>query len=265
MRYGYCVNMLAQDGFGVGYDWIPILKEAGFDYVDLPMAQMMQMDDGSFRARVLSVLRETGLPCVCVNNLFPAAVRLTGPQASQEDALDYCRRAFARAAELGARRAVFGSSGARNVPPGWPRVEAERQLVELLCKLAPLALEHGITLVIEPLNRGESNVITSIADGVRLCDSVSSEAVRMLADFYHMALSGERAEEVARAGASLRHVHIARPLGRGLPLPGDGEDYAAFCGAQRAVGYDGDVSIEAYAPENTAEAVKDSLAYLKSF
>ena len=42
-------------------------------------------------------------------------------------------------------------------------------------------------------------MITSIADGVRLCDSVSSEAVRMLADFYHMALSGERAEEVARA------------------------------------------------------------------
>ncbi len=29
MRYGYCVNMLAQDGFGVGYDWITILKRGG--------------------------------------------------------------------------------------------------------------------------------------------------------------------------------------------------------------------------------------------
>lgn len=265
MRYGYCVNMLAQDSFGVGYEWIPALKEAGFDYVDLPMAQMMQMDGDVFRSHVLSVLQSTGLPCACVNNFFPATIRLTGPDAAHADALDYCRRAFERAAALGARRAVFGSSGARNVPFGWPRAEAYRQLTELLGNLAPLALTYGITLVIEPLNRGESNVITSIADGVRLCDRVSSEAVQMLADFYHMSLSGERAEEVGRAGATLRHVHIARPLGRGLPLPGDGEDYAAFFGALRAIGYEGDVSMEAYAPADTAQAIKSSLVYLRSF
>ena len=265
MRYGYCVNMIAQDSFGVGYGWIPALKDAGFDYVDLPMAQMMQMDDGTFRSRILSALRETGLPCDCVNNLFPAGIRLTGPEAVHADAVYYCRRAFERAAALGAQRAVFGSSGARNVPCGWPRAEAERQLAALLRLLAPLALEYGITLVIEPLNRSESNVITSIADGMRLCDAVSSEAVQMLADFYHMSLSGERAAEVAPAGTALRHVHIARPLGRGLPMPGDGEDYAAFFDALRAVGYDGDVSIEAYAPADTAQAVKASLTYLKSF
>ena len=43
MRYGYCVNMLAEDTYGVGYAWIPRLAGLGFDYVDLPMAQMMNI------------------------------------------------------------------------------------------------------------------------------------------------------------------------------------------------------------------------------
>ena len=43
MRFGYCVNMLARDEYGVGYEWIPRLAALGYDYIDLPMAQMMAM------------------------------------------------------------------------------------------------------------------------------------------------------------------------------------------------------------------------------
>ncbi len=264
MRYGYCVNMLAEDPYGVGYAWIPRLQSWGFDYVDLPMAQLMKMDDAAFKAQVLAPLRETGLPCVCVNNLFPADIRLTGPDAAHETALEYARRAFSRAAQLGAGHAVFGSSGARNVPFGWPRAAAEQQLVELLRRLAPVAAAHGITLVIEPLNRGESNILTSISGSLRICQAVSSPQVQMLVDFYHMSLSGERNADAAVSGPSLRHVHIARPLGRGLPLPGDGEDYAGFFQSLHSIGYHGCVSIEAYVTDHAEPSIRASLAYLKS-
>ena len=40
--------------------------------------------------------------------------------------------ALDRAARLGAVKAVFGSSGARNVPFGFPRTEAAKQLCEVL-------------------------------------------------------------------------------------------------------------------------------------
>lgn len=50
MRYGYCVNMLAEDTYGVGYAWIPRLAGLGFDYVDLPMAQMVNMVTRTFRS-----------------------------------------------------------------------------------------------------------------------------------------------------------------------------------------------------------------------
>ncbi len=264
MRFGYCVNMIAADPHGVGYDWIPQLAALGFDYIDLPMAQMMALDDGAFRALVADPLAASGLPCVCVNNLFPASIRLTGPDADWNAALRYAEKAFSRAEILGARRAVFGSSGARNVPLFWPGEQATTQLAEFLGLLADRAATHDVTLVLEPLNRGESNILTNIAESVRLCRQVSHPAVQMLADYYHMSLSGEAPSDLVLTAGRLRHVHIARPLGRGLPTEGDGEDYHTFLSMLETIGYVGGVSIEAYAPEHTAEAIRTSLAYLRS-
>ena len=264
VRYGYCVNMIAEDCYGVGYTYIPLLKKWGFDYVDLPMAQLMEMDDSTFQDCVLAPLKDVGLPCVCTNNLFPAGIRLTGPDADPNAAIDYCKRAFPRAAALGARRAVFGSSGARNIPFGWPYADAQRQLTELLLQLSPLAEAYGITFVIEPLNRSESNIITSIAEGVRICKTAASPRVKMLVDYYHMALCGESAADAAKTCGTLQHVHIARPLGRGLPVYGDGEDYRLFFDVLHTIGYDGEISIEAYAPDTNRASISASLEYLRS-
>ena len=263
MRYGCCVNMIARDPYGIGFDWIPELGALGFDYIDLPMAQMMALDDGDFRKLVAEPLQASGLPCACVNNLFPAGIRLTGPDADPVEAMRYARRAFARAAELGATKAVFGSSGARNVPLRWLMGDAAEQLSQLLSMLAVPAEENGITLVLEPLNRGESNILTSIAECVRLCKDLDEDNVQMLADYYHMALSGEGPMDLFVTTARLRHVHIARPLGRLVPDPGDNEDYWAFFSMLKRIGYDEDISIEAYAPEDTAETMKKGVAYLR--
>lgn len=263
MRYGCCVNMLARDEFRVGYDWINILPALGFDYVDLPIAQMMDMDEPAFAEKIARPLRDSCIPCVCVNNLFPASVRLTGENADFGAALDYIRRALERAARLGACKAVFGSSGARNVPFGFPHAEAEKQLCEILHRICVPAREYGITYVIEPLNKLESNILNGIAESQALCEAADEPQVRMLVDTYHMALCGETAQDVLRTRGSLRHVHLARPLGRGMPTPGDGEDYASFFASLRAIGYDGDISIEAYAPSDPENELRSALEYLK--
>lgn len=264
MRYGCCVNMLARDAFHVGYDWIKKLPALGFDYVDLPIAQIMDMDEGEFSRLVLAPLRDSGIPCVCVNNLFPASIRLTGPDADFEKALDYTRRAFSRAEKLGACKAVFGSSGARNVPLGFPHEKAEAQLAQILTLLSPIAHNAGITLVIEPLNKLESNILNGISESAAMCARVSKDEVKMLIDTYHMALCGEDADAVSLVKGSLAHVHLARPLGRGMPMPGDGEDYAGLFSALRAIGYDGDISIEAYAADDPEAQLKAALCYLKT-
>ena len=59
MKFGYCVNMIAQDDHGIGYEQLPMLKRVGFDYVELPLAQIMTMGDRAFRTGPLAALDST--------------------------------------------------------------------------------------------------------------------------------------------------------------------------------------------------------------
>ena len=49
-----------------------------------------------------------------------------------------------------------------------------------------------------------------------------------------------------------------------MPSPGDGEDYAGLFAALRAIGYNGDISIEAYAADDPEAQLKAALCYLKT-
>ena len=127
MKFGYCVNMIAQDDHGIGYEQLPMLKRVGFDYVELPLAQIMTMGDRAFRTGPLAALDSTGLPCLACNNFFPASYHLTGPQVDADSILAYANAALDRAAVMGAKRVVFGSACARNMPLGFSAAEATEQ------------------------------------------------------------------------------------------------------------------------------------------
>ena len=103
MKFGYCVNMIAQDDHGIGYEQLPMLKRVGFDYVELPLAQIMTMGDRAFHTGPLAALDSTGLPCLACNNFFPASYHLTGPQVDADSILAYANAALDRAAVMGAK------------------------------------------------------------------------------------------------------------------------------------------------------------------
>lgn len=109
--------MLGNAADPTGSRYIPLIKEAGYDYAELPLAQVMELDEEKFQElRVL--LKRAALPCRCCNNFYPASVRLTGEKVSSEKAEEYTKRAVKRAELLGSRFIVFGSSGSKNVPAG---------------------------------------------------------------------------------------------------------------------------------------------------
>ena len=152
MELGYCLNMIADDEYKIGYEKIDMVKKAGFDYVELPVAQMMALDDDRFERLILARLDRAGIRCRTCNNFFPASYRLTGPSADHGAAYRYAEKAIRRMERLGVESVVFGSSGARNRPAGYPREEAFQQLIEFLNGLSPLLADSGIRVAIEPLN-----------------------------------------------------------------------------------------------------------------
>ena len=266
MKFGYCINMLSLPGSdGSGREFLPMIAESGFDYAELPLAQMMCYGDSDFQRLFLDPLSVSGLECHCCNNFFPAGIRLTGPDADHAGAIEYAKRAMDRAARLGARKIVFGSSGARNHPIGFDRGEATGQLEGFLAALMPIAAGLGITVVLEHLNRGESNLLNSLDEAVELRRRLGLPGLENLFDHYHLVLGGGSFDEIRKAGGHLRHVHIARVLGRSLPREGEESHIREMFGVLREIGYDGDASIEAYAPvEDRAASIRDSLVFLKS-
>lgn len=247
MEIGYCVSMVASeyDRTGIGMDRAAVVYEEMYDYVELPLAQMMALSEGDFKRDVLDFVQERGIRVCACNNFAPATLRLTGPDAQPNEAADYARRALDRAAALGVETVVFGSSGARNCPAYYPREKALDQLARFLSFLGDEARQRGIGVAIEPLNRGESNLVNTLEEGFRLGEAVGHPAVGVLADSYHFLLGGEDPRYLKEKAPELRHVHLALPLNRSLPL--DPEPlFDGFMEALQSGGYDGRMSIEAY-------------------
>ena len=254
MKLGCCLNMLGTPENPIGSQYIPALAEAGYDYAELPLAQMMELTDSEFDGLIQS-LSEAGLTCRCCNNFFPATVRLTGGQTDAKKIEAYIKDAVKRASKLGAGYIVFGSSGAKNVPEGFSKSRAFEQIVEVLRIAGDYTEQAGITIVIEPLNRLESNIILNLEDGMELLKKVDKPSVQLLVDYYHFEKEHETLETLQKAMPYIHHVHFAEPDGRVFPQEKKA-DYAIFFDTLKKYGYSGGVSVEAYsqAPEKEIES-----------
>lgn len=245
MRIGCCVNMLAKDAGAIGTDFIGKLAAHGFDYIELPIAQIMALHEKEFQA-LLEQVHSSGVPCEACNNFFPPSVRLTGPDVDEATIRSYAAKAIERIEALGAKSVVFGSSGAKNVPEGFSHAVAMSQIVRALRIVDDLLGDRDIQVAVEPLCKRESNIINTAREGLDLVRAVSRPHIRLLVDYYHLSVEQEGLEIIGEAREFLQHMHIANPTGRVYPAQGDGVDYAAFLGALRGAGYDSRVSIEAF-------------------
>ena len=117
----------------------------------------------------------------------------------------YAESAFQRAKEVGIRTIVFGSGGSRALVENFDKGRAEKQFVDVLKAIAPLAANYAVQIVIEPLNRGECNFINSLAEGAAAVRGCGHHSVLLLADIYHMLREDEDPQEILRFGELLRN------------------------------------------------------------
>lgn len=252
MRIGYCTNLLNTQADGTGSQFIKKGKAKGFDYIELPLAQMVALNDADYHY-LKEKLSASGLGCEACNNFFPPHIRLTGNDVDYGKIEDYLAQALGKAAGLGVKVIVFGSPMSKNIPEGFPRDKAWSQLVELLRFIDPLAGENGITVAIEPISKGESNFINTAAEGLKLARDADRENIRLLIDYYHLALENENPEIILEAAPFLKHIHFADPQGRAYPQEVK-DEYVAFVNLLKHVGYEGRISIEALSKDFDREA-----------
>lgn len=218
--------------------------EAGFDGLVASVGSHLvpQADDAAFAQRLVAI-RALPLPVVGCNSFLPGHLRVTGPDADHHAIERYAAVVFARAQRAGVARIVFGSADARKVPDGYPTERASEQFCALLQRLAPLAADHGITILPETLNRKECNFLTRLRDLVPIVATVDHPAVRLTADLYHMRVEGDLPQDLAAAVPWLAHVEIAEVAKRTAPGI-DGDDFRPFFAILKAHGWRGSLNVE---------------------
>ncbi|MBR6184847.1 MAG: sugar phosphate isomerase/epimerase [Clostridia bacterium] len=228
-------------GFCAGLDRIEEVAAAGFDYIEPPVSAMAAWTEEEFSQKCEKAKR-VGLPVYAFNVMFPGNLSLLDKHTTDEEIGAYLDRAFARVQRLGGQMAVFGSGKSRRRPDGMSYQEAFLRLCEIARLIGDAGERYGVTIAVEPLNSGETNMINSVAEGAAMVAAIRHPRVKLLADYYHIAVEGQPTEDVARVGG-VAHVHIATREERYIPLtPMDG--YRQLFASLHKTGYTGCISVE---------------------
>jgi sugar phosphate isomerase/epimerase len=120
---------------------------------------------------------------------------------------------------------------------------ALRYLGNALFKLDEHAEDLGTTILYEPLNRYETNLINTLADGEQFLSGAALRNVKLLADLYHMNIEESNlARAIHQAGQFVGHVHFADSNRKAAGL--GHTDFGPVISALREVGYGGYLSAE---------------------
>ncbi len=221
------------------------LKAAGADYlVDrvadflMPNASEAEFEPQRQRAKA-APLPVRG----CNVFLSGPALRCVGPDVDRPRILAYAETAFRRFQSLGGQFICFGSGGARRIPDGWSKAQADEQFIGLLTALAPLAERYGMVIPVEQLRSQECNYLTRLSEVVAIVKAVNHPRIRVLADLYHMGVMGDGPEEMGATAPYLAMVEIAERVNRMVPGVA-GDDFRPYFRAVRANGYTGPITIE---------------------
>ena len=239
MQYGVCG----------GPDLAAAAAKASFDFAEWSVGELLKPQEPrhAFEAELDQALA-AAIPFPVLNCLVPGDLKITGPDADTSKLEEYVTTTFQRAEQARVETIVFGSGGARSIPDGFDIRAAREQLVRFCSMLAPIAGQNGVTVVVEPLNRAECNVLTTIAECATLVREVAHPALRLLVDAYHLSHDNDSYSSIVDSADILSHMHIATVPTRLAPAA-EPCDFFPFFEAIAEAGYDGRISIEAGIPD----------------
>jgi len=132
---------------------------------------------------------------------------------------------------------------------------ATDHLVAGLREIAAAAATAGVRVAVEPVNRYESDLVRTVADGMRVVSAVGAENVGLLLDTFHMNIEEVSiSDSIRQSGERLFHFHVA-DSNRWYPGAGH-TDFSPIIDALDDLGYAGFLSGEFLPQPNPTEAAR---------
>lgn len=226
------------------------IKELGFDFIELLMPEPedeLKLDD------VRKALSDNDLGVVLAVRVNTDRSITSADPKARRGGIDYLKTCIEAAASIGADIVGGPLYGGPLVFAGirpTPIDEAEREArfercVDGLAQISADAAAANVQLALEPLNRFETDIVSTVSQAIDVIDQVDSPALGLLLDSFHMNIE-ERSIGDAIRQAGTRIVHFqANENHRGFPGTGH-LSWSEIAVALHDVGYGGPVSLEPF-------------------
>ncbi|GHD12457.1 hydroxypyruvate isomerase family protein [Zhihengliuella salsuginis] len=233
-------------------------KAAGFDKVEFwwPFAEAVPADADV--DRFVAALDDAGVALTGLNFLagdMPAGdrglVSWTGREAEFRDNVDVVA-GIGQATGCRHFNALYGN----RLESSTPAAQDELAVENLVAAAKGVERIDG-TVLLEPVSGTPAYPLKTAADALGVIDRVAAAGagnVKLLADFYHLAVNGDDVAAVIEAhAANFGHIQIADNPGRGAPGTG-GLPLGEWVTRSRELGYTGPVGLEYKAARDDAFA-----------
>lgn len=233
----------------------PMIKDWGFDVIELPVENLDDWDPQP----TAKLLADLGLAAVVTLVMGDGRELVATDATTVRTTQDYLRGVMDAAHTVGSP--VVAGPAYASVGRTWRMTDDERRghFAELTEHLAPVVAHGdsaGVQLAIEPLNRYETSLINTVAQGLAAIEDMPT--VGLLLDVYHMNIEETHIPNaIRRAGRRIAHVQVS---GNDRGIPGvDHLPWGTIVQALDDAGYTGPVCIESFTARNATIATAASI------
>lgn len=187
--------------FGPELESMPRLAEAGYRRLEVTRKQ----DAKAAAADIRALAGRLDLQVHSVMCWNPGIA--DGDDSARRQAYELLLDNIAWAADLGAgilETVPMWKGDADERPAAWERA------VTALQRAGQVAAERGVTLVIEPVNRWETSLVNTLAEGARMAAEVGLPSVKLMGDTFHMHLcERDLCAAIRQVAPLLAHFHFS--------------------------------------------------------
>lgn len=219
---------------------IPKAAQLGFDGVELALKRASEIDIHLLER----LLRDNNLEVSCISTgqvFADGGLTLTDENPRKraqvieifKDLIDLAAQ-FGQKINMGRVRGVIGDRS---------KEEVENLFCETIIELCHYAAHQNVTLLIEPINRYESDFVNRVEEGVRLLKKTGMPNLKVMPDVFHMNIEEVSiADELSKYIRYIDYVHLADS---NRMAPGQGHtDFREIFTALARVGFKGWTSVE---------------------
>jgi D-psicose/D-tagatose/L-ribulose 3-epimerase len=202
------------------------------------------------RKQMSAAMKDNGLQCAGLHWLLappPPGLHFTSPDLEvRRKTWQYLRDLIDLCADLEGEVMVFGSPKQRNAQ-GTTVEEATRILAEGLRQAAEHAGERGIMILLEPLDRTQTDVVNTMAEALEVVRGVNLPALQTMFDFHNTLDETEPFDVLIRQyHPYIHHVHVQEMDGRYLGAGTGTQDFVPAFQALKDLRFDKWVSVEVF-------------------